>query len=197
MKIKKIRSAYGKPFSKLLKDPRALVTPKLLRRLGEIMVEEVIREAKKQYARQGGGRTPRGQPEGLPGPAPFKADHPAGRHDMHVFPEFLDSFDYKLVGKSTVAITSSWLWIDQIIEGRSPFKMDWLTRDKVPRVPIVTQSGKVLVRMTPNKGDKLWVHPGFKKHNFVNRAVKKARKRAAEEIRKEIQEYLRQADPLS
>jgi len=196
MKAKLVRRSYGKPFSKLVGNPDLIVSKELLEKLGDIMVEEVIKEAKKEYAKQGGGRTERGRPEGLPGPPPFYAKTKWGQHEIHQFPEFLKSFDKKLIGKSTVAVTSTWPWIEQLTEGRKEFKMDWLTRDRVPRVPIVERDGTVVVRMTPAPGQKLWVHPGFKKHNFVQRGIAKARKRAAAEINKEISSYLKKGDPL-
>ena len=76
--------------------------------LGKAMVESVVAEAKKDFAKQGGRRTRRGKPEGIPGPPPFPT------HTTHIEPQFFDSFDYEIVGLRTVAITSTWPWIDQI-----------------------------------------------------------------------------------
>ena len=193
-----VRRVYGTPWSKML-GPRGKVTQELLEALGKVLVEEVIKEAKKEFARQGGMRTDHGKPEGVPGPR-FKFDPPWGHipHEQRHpgVPSFYDSFDYKIIGKSTVGLTCNWPWIDEIIKGRPPFKMDWLTRQNgVERVPLVLRDGTVIVRMAPETSADAWVHPGFKKHNFINRAVKKARIRAAEEAKKVIVRNLSAGDP--
>jgi len=184
-----VKRAYGKPWSKMLKDG-SLIGREELEVLGRIMVESVVEEAKKDFAKQGGRRTAPGKPEGIPG-----TRFPT--HKTRIRPEFFDSFDYEIVGKKTVAITSTWPWIDQITEGRRPFKMTWLTRAKgVNAVPIVTHGGTVVIRMAPLTTADAWIHPGFARHTFIQRGIRKAKKKAAQEVSKMIAAKLSKGNPL-
>lgn len=194
-----VRRVYGTPWSKLL-GPDGELSRVILEKLGQVMVEEVIKEAKKEFAKQGGMRTDHGNPEGVPGPK-FKVRSPWGHVPHQVrepgVPSFYDSFGWKIIGQKTVALTCNWPWIDEIIEGRSPFKMDWLTRERgITKIPLVLRDGTVIVRMAPRSSE-AWIHPGFAKHNFINRAVKKARLRAAEIVKEEITRMLSEGDPTS
>lgn len=42
-------------------------------------------------------------------------------------------------------------------------------------VPLRDRSGDVIFRTAPLTTDSAWIHPGFAKHNFVNRAFERAR----------------------
>lgn len=186
----RVKGVYGTPWSKLIGE-QAVIGRAELEILGKVMVEAVVAEAKKDFAKQGGKRTRRGKPEGIPGPGPFPT------HTTHIEPQFFDSFDYEIVGQRTVVITSTWPWIDQITEGRRPFKMKWLTRaNGVNAVPIVTHGGTVIVRMAPLTAADAWVHPGFARHTFIQRGIRKGRKKAAKEVAKMITEKLGQGNPL-
>lgn len=155
-----IGGAYGKPLSRLVNRPIEM-TPAVLARLGQVLVDAIVVEAKKDFAKQ--GRTP-GAPEGLP--------------DSKTF---FDSFHYRVVGKSTVEVYSDWPYIQQVIEGRDPFPMTWLTRESgVTVVPILKDGGEVLFRTAPLRKGDAWVHPGFARHTFVQRGLQKGRKRMAE-----------------
>jgi hypothetical protein len=189
MKLR-VKRAYGTPWSKLVGEG-TVIGREELEILGKIMLESVVAEAKKDYARQGNKRTPRGQPEGIPGPAGFPT------HTTRITPEFFKSFDYEIVGKSTVAITSTWPWIEQITEGRRPFKMTWLTQARgVKAVPIVTHSGQIVVRMAPFSTADAWIHPGFARHTFIQRGIRKGRKKAAQVVAKMIAKKLAKGNPL-
>jgi hypothetical protein len=158
------------------------MSQQLLRELAQTLVDSVVFEAKKDLAKQGRKGTPQGQPEGLP-----------------VKGNFLDSFDYRISGKSTIEITSDWPWVQQLIEGRKPFKMWWLTHGqrRGHAVPLVQPDGTVLFRMAPLSLSDAWIHPGFARHTFVQRGVKKGRVKMAEMIAAEVFQQLSQGDPFA
>lgn len=186
----RVKSAYGSPWSKLLGEG-AVIGREELEILGKTMVKCIIAEAKKDYAKQGGRRTPRGDPEGIPGPPPFPT------HTTHIGPAFFKSFGYEIVGKRTVAVTSTWPWIDQITEGRRPYKMTWLTQaNGVKAVPIVTHTGEIIVRMAPFSTADAWIHPGFARHTFIQRGIRKAKTEAAKIVSKRIAKKLAKGNPF-
>lgn len=165
------RRIYGKPWSKISHLP---VTPEILDRIGEVLLASVIREGKKDFAKQRRMRTPRGEPMGLP-----------------VSPKFWESFGYKIIGKSTVAITTTWEWWPRY-EGRRPFKMTWVTRQMgVDVIPISQSDGTVIFRTTPLTTDKAWIHPGVARYTFLQRGVRKGRMEAAKILIEEFKELLR------
>ncbi len=175
----RIRGVYGKPWSKMVGQPIEL-SREVMGQLGAILVECVVEEAKKDLARQGRSPTPKGQPEGLP-----TSDN------------FFESFGYRISGRRTVEITSTWPWIEQIKEGRDPYKMSWLTRQRgVYRVPMVQEDGTVLVRMAPLTTGNAWIHPGFARHTFLERGVRKGRERMASIVIQEAWTQLQQGDPF-
>jgi hypothetical protein len=147
-----------------------------LKRAGEVIQESIRQEAIKDYSRT--KRTPRGEPMGLPNT-----------------PKFFNSFGVKIEGKSTIVITSSWPWIEPHVEGREPYKMTWLTRQKGLRaVPIERPDGSVVIVRTPlSKGD-AWIHPGALKFHFIERGVKKGRKKVMEML---AQEAIKQIKKVS
>lgn len=215
MKIR-VKRAYGTPWSKLIGEGAAIGREEL-EVLGKIMVESIVAEARKDFVKnQQGRRTPRGQPEGLPGPPGFPG------HTAPVSPTFFDSFDYEIVGQSTVAITSSWPWIEQLLDGRRPFKMEWLTQENLggplrpetgaerrrrrnkgqkryPRlvvIPIVSHTGQIIFRPAPFSSQDAWVHPGFARHTFIQRGIRKGRKKAAQEVAKMVAKKLAEGNPF-
>lgn len=169
----KIRGVRGNAWAKLVSGDYE-ISPQVLHRLGQRLVEEVVKEARKdlmvQRARQAGSS----QPEGLP----------SGE-------AFFRSFSYRISGQSTVEIVSSWPTIDAIIKGRDPYRMTWLTQDNgVGIVPLQDEQGNTIFRFAPKNASTAWIHPGFARHNFIRRGVEKARAFLAEEVRKEIQQDL-------
>jgi hypothetical protein len=131
------------------------------------------------FAKQGRRATPAGEPAGLPNSE-----------------SFFDSFAYKISGRSTIVITSTWPWIAQHIEGRGPTRMTWLTQEQgVYRVPIVQDDGTVVVRFAPFRTEHAWVHPGFARHTFLERGVRKGREEMAKVIIEEVKNMLAGGDP--
>ena len=154
-----------------------------LKKVGEMFLEAIILEAGRDFAKQGNSPTPRGQPEGIPKSL-----------------RFFDSFSYEIV-RNTVEIHSSWPWIDQIIQGRRPYEMDWLRRDSsargkpVPRVPMGGKSGPPLIVTTPGldregRRQPSWIHPGFKKNNFIRRGYERARRQMDTLLEKQVVKVL-------
>lgn len=174
----KIRGTYGKPWSKMIGEEIELER-KHLDLLGANLVKCIVEEAAKDLAKQGNRKTARGEPEGLP-----------------TSNSFLESFSYKIRGRSTVEIISTWPWIDQHIEGRDPYPMTWLTRERgIVKVPMLQDDGTVLVRTAPLRAKDAWIHPGFARHTFLARGVRKARQQAANVVRDQILKKLAEGTP--
>jgi len=174
----RLRGVYGKPWSRMA--GQIPVTPDLLDRLGKALVDAVVKEAKKDFAKQGSRPTRRGQPAGLP-----------------TDPSFFNSFSHRIKGKSTIEIVSSWEWdIAPYIEGRPPGKMRKMTQTRGKKyVTIPQQDGRVLVRLVPFSTAQAWIHPGFAKHTFIERGVRKGREAMAKEIKEEVMDMLEKGDP--
>jgi hypothetical protein len=70
--------------------------------------------------------------------------------------------------------------------------MEWLTRQAgVNAVPMKSSNGTVIIRATPALKDDAWIHPGFRKHNFVRRGYEKARRVFAQELEKQVGKILK------
>jgi len=172
-KAQVVRRAYGKPWSALVGEVGT--NPEFLAEVGKILLRHVIREAKKDLAQQGRRRTPRGKPEGIP------AD-----------PKFFESFSYRIASRSQVEIVSTWPWVQQIIEGRKRYRMKWLTRDRgVGIVPLEPKKGTVIFRWAPQRKEHAWIHPGFERHNFVDRGFRKAKTEISKTAMRTLKRLLR------
>jgi len=87
---------------------------------------------------------------------------------------FKNSFRCPVVGRE-IQIVSSWPTLDALIDGRKPFQMTWLTQQAgVGVVPMEGPHEEVLYRTTPRHKAEAWWHPGYRKHEFLDRAVEKA-----------------------
>lgn len=163
----KVGGAYAGPWSKVNEIP---VDMSVLRRLGQAMVNAIVHEARKEIDRSRALTT---------------MSLPNARR-------FYQSFSYRIRGKSTLEIYSTWPWIVPILEGTGgPFKMDWLTQEAgVPVVPIQGENGEVLFRTTPKRRADAWVHPGVAKHNFIQRGLDRGKEKAAEILLEHAAEYL-------
>ena len=180
----KLRGVYGKP---LLRGGETIeMTTDMLRMAGEIMLDSVKAEIKKDMAKSAGIR-------GGGHPTPYGSRNPVPIPDSR---KFLDSFSYVIKGSSTIEIMSDWptaeAHVGQIGDreleklpnnkrATQPFKMWWLTKPRLNAVPIVTPKGEVIIRATPEAGD-AWVHPGFMRYSFIERGVKRGRERFVEEV---------------
>lgn len=175
--LRPVRSVYGTPWSRMARG--VPLSRSVMNKLGRILVQEIVREGKKDFAKQGRKATPLGEPEGIP----------KSRN-------FWKSFKHEIKGSRTIQIISDWEWIEQILEGRDPYPMPWLTQERgIMRVPMKQPNGTVIVRVAPATVKDAWIHPGFAKHNFVERGVKKGREKAAEIIAAEVAKMLANGDP--
>ena len=177
----KVRTTYGKTWAKL--QPGDFLDDKFLNKIGDILVESIVYEAGKDFAKQGNAPTRPGEPEGLPRSV-----------------RFFDSFYHKIStgpsGVKRVEIWSSWPWIEQLTEGRNAYPMDWLTRQAgVSRVPMKGPGGTVLIKTTPASKEKAWIHPGFKKHNFIRRGYDRARRQMQKDLENQVIKVLKETKP--
>lgn len=175
LRIKKTR---GKTWAKLQHDD--FVDDKFLNEVGKLLVDSIIYEAAKDFAKQGHGPTPRGQPEGLPRSV-----------------KFFDSFGYTVKGDS-VEIYSTWPFIERMVATRGengkdpgPYRMTWLTQEAgVPVAKMTDEDGKVIFRTTPMFKRDAWIHPGFERYTFVRRGYERARRQMDKLIDKRVSQVL-------
>ena len=180
------KGVYGKPLSKAAGMSIPL-TRDQLDRMAKIILESIKAEIRRDIARTK-GLAGRGNPVGLPNTK-----------------RFVDSWKYSIKGDSTMEFSTTWPVKSFVVEpsekdllndkdpgATRPFAMKWLNRQQVPYVRIVQEDGNVVVRMTPDptKGQKFWVHPGFKRYTFLQRGIRKGREKAIQSLTQEIVEGL-------
>jgi len=188
----RVRGVLGGVAAKRMDVP---MTPELLARLGQCMVDSFAKEAKKDFAKRGWSG------EAQDGSAPI-----------------WDSFSYKIRGKKTVEIVSTFPYIDQLVgEDTDPYKMTWLTQEEKERkpskfpltpkekklgmkrggrvsdggrlplvVPLKDKSGTVVFRTAPLTLADAWVHPGIARFTFVQRAARQGREQCIAIIKQEV-----------
>jgi hypothetical protein len=143
-----------------------------LRKIGKIMVECVVAEARKDFAKR--GKSGLSDPKGLP-----------DSQGKHVRPSFFDSFEYRITGQKTLTIVSTWPWIEGLVEGRPAGPMLKHTQNNPSLrgrpIPFLQGNGKVLFRMAPIASGKMWIHPGIAKHTFLQRGLAKARQKLVQD----------------
>lgn len=187
----RVRAVFGGPVGKKLKIP---LSDELLNRLGRCLVDQFVREAKKDFAKRGwSGEARDGSPP------------------------IWDSFSYKIRGERTIEVLSTFPFIEEMIEADRPRgRMKWLTQEAkenepakfplTPRerelrmrqggrvsrgerlpliVPIETRGGTVIFRAAPLRTDDAWIHPGIARFTFVERAARAGKKRCIEILKEE------------
>mgnify|MGYP001599055612 FL=1 len=167
----KIKSTYGGSFAKMVAGDYKPSRTTLIK-LGTLIVDCVVAEARKDMAKEARRKT--GDPVGLPQSE-----------------RFLSSFTSKLYGQSTVEIYSTWPTIEQLTEGTDPYPMTWLTRPNgVNAVPMKDSMGRLIIRATPLSTQDAWIHPGFARHNFLQRGMTRAKKEMADIVREDLKQFL-------
>ena len=102
---KRIRGTYGKTWERLMDGME--LDRKWLDKIGKILVEEIVQQARIDSAKARG----------------LKAGNMIPRD-----PKFFQSFSHNIRGRSTIEIISTWPGITDLTEGRGPFPMEWLRR---------------------------------------------------------------------
>ena len=136
-----------------------------IKEIGCIILESVKEEIKKDMAKTSAIRNP-----GEPVPIPNSK-------------RFVESFKWKLKGKKTLEIYSNWptAAAHTVEKQKGPFNMVWLKAPSVPYARLDLKGGISIVRTTPG-GNDFWIHPGFKKYNFLERGVRKGQIKAIEKM---------------
>lgn len=151
----KVKGIYGGVFAK---KGGFKIEPNdtVLHKLGELAVKYIEQEATKVAGRS------RGIPKSS---------------------KFLKSFSYKIVGKKTIHIESSWKYVkfESYIKGRR----GWRVGKPGKRIPIKDKSsGQIVFRTVPadlKVGNcTMWCHPGLARHTFVQRGLERAKKEILE-----------------
>lgn len=183
----RVRGTLGGVAAKTLEVP---VTPDLLKRLGQCMVDSFAREAKKDFAKRG-----------------WSGKAQDGTADIG------ESFSYKIRGERTVEVVSTFPYIAELISQDSkPHKMTWLTQEAKKRhpsdfpltpreqklgmkpggkrlplvIPLKSESGTIIFRMAPLTFADAWVHPGIARFTFVQRAARQGRAGCIAIIKQEV-----------
>jgi len=166
--------ARGKPWSRL--GQGMTLDKRTLHRLGRVLVSSVRGEAAKEIARQAGLGI-HGVAQGLPRS-----------------PRFLDSFGYRIVGRDTLEITSTWPFAEEAPgrPGQSPIAR--LAQD-IGKVQTTQEDGTVIIRSAPKQRSNAWVHPGWARHRFMERGVARGREAMAEIVVREVLNQLKSGDP--
>lgn len=96
---------------------------------------------------------------------------------------FIKSFTVKATAKG-VSISSTWPTANVHTSEdnpEKPYPMTWLTQPQVPYAKIQLGTGITLVRTTPSNSN-LWVHPGFKRYDFIQRSINEGMESAMSKI---------------
>lgn len=142
---------------------------KVLRKIGKLIVSLIVVEARKELSLQ---NRKKGDPVGIP-----------------YAEAFFKSFHYRVKG-GALEISSTWEFLPQLLEGRKPFPMTWLTKEKgVSVVRLYEKTGTVIYRSTPSQQEP-WMHPGYKKHMFLQKALIAIKKPMAALMREDLAAYL-------
>ena len=157
---KRVQGTYGKSWENLLSYK---LDKKWLQKIGRVIVEEVVQQARVDAAKARGLKV---------------------GNMIPLEPEFYKSFGYRILGESTIEVTSSWPWITDLTDGRGPFPMTWLMSKvggvrKIIPLAVPGQSTPIF-RTLPLETEKAWIHPGIARHTFVQKGIKRARKRIYE-----------------
>ena len=181
----RLRGVYGKPLTRAVGKPLALSSEQL-KRAGQIILRAIRKEITIDIAKSAGLRK-KGEPARLPQTSAFSK-----------------SFGLRIRG-NVIEISSTWPTAtahttpsDKIDPDtnkpfpHAPIEMTWLMRPDVPRARIITDDGKTIIRVTPDstKGEKPWIHPGFRKYTFLERGIRKGREQVMEELIPELLEGL-------
>ena len=163
----RVRGVYGKPWTKMARK-KIEITPAVMTMLGNAVLEGVRHEIRRAVALSTGVRG-----RGKPIPIPRSS-------------EFVESFQFRVRGASTVEITSDWPFAKAWEDGKDPYEMKWLNRKDTPVVPIVTASGATILRVAPLQTEKAWIHPGFARYSFLAKGIKRGREAAAKILYDEV-----------
>ncbi len=149
----RVKGIYGGPLAKK-GGYRVKETGTVLDEIGKLAVKYIEEEATKVAGRS----------KGIPKSA-----------------KFLKSFSYKVKGKSTLKIESSWPFIK--FESYQKGKKPWRVGKPGATIPILDKaSGKMIFRTVPSDlkvgSCTVWCHPGLARHTFVQRGLDRAKKEA-------------------
>lgn len=106
--------------------------------------------------------------------------------------DLLDSFSYRVEGKSTLVLESDHPAAKYLDKGVKAHQMTYLAKSDKP-IPILTDEGEVIFRSATPKSmqEGKWQHPGIKGKNFLDRGVDKAREKVKERIAESIKDRIK------
>lgn len=151
-----------------------LVTKRLMEQAAKVLLNSIHREIDRERAMEAGkdgGKLP-------------------------ITPKFKASFRCLVVGKE-IQIVSTWPNLDALIEGRKPYQMKWLTQQAgVDVVPMEGAHDQILFRRTPLHKEDAWWHPGYRKHEFLDRAIERAWPKMEKILREGVMKELSSLPPV-
>ena len=121
-----------------------------------------------------------------------RASH-LGRH-VPRSSEFLSSFRFEVTEDLQIKVTldydPKWAWVSKYLEGREPYRMDWLTKQRMKQRKVIPirdhKSGEVVFRRVPLTTKQAWIHPAVEKYTFIDMGVKRGLMRAYPKVVKKI-----------
>ena len=104
--------------------------------------------------------------------------------------DFLSSFRFEVTEELELKVTLDydvkWAWISEYLEGRKPYPMTWLTKQHLKERKIIPikdhKTGEIKFRPVPLTTKQAWIHPGIKKHTFVDAGISKGLIKAYPEV---------------
>lgn len=99
----------------------------------------------------------------------------------------LNSFSYRIEGKSTLVIESDHPAAKYLDKGVRKHQMTYLTKANRP-IPIVMDNGDVIFRNATPKSmqEGKWVHPGIRGKNFLDKGLTRAKEVIKDRIKEDI-----------
>ena len=133
------------------------------KKMAEYVLRAIRKEIAKDVAKAAAPRNP-GEPVKLPQTK-----------------KFAESFSVRVAG-GKLEVVSTWPTAEvhtkktnDTRDRTPPYEMKWLSQPDMTALRIARSGGEVVFRTTPNpsKGGRYWIHPGFRKYNFLRRGIDK------------------------
>jgi hypothetical protein len=192
-----VRRLYGGPLARLAK---ATSSKQLLEVMAQAMIDSIVEEARKDFAQRGWSMS---DPKGGPPLDESFSFVIRGKSTIEIRSSY---WGLEELVKGDIP-SRRMTWLTQ--EGKDKFPDKYpLTpteanlgmqrsgrvsknKRKPLVVPLKADDGTVVFRMAPMKMKDAWVHPGIAKFTFMERGIRKGKKKVAEAITKYLKEQMK------
>jgi hypothetical protein len=108
--------------------------------------------------------------------------------------EFLSSFKFEVTDDLRIRVlldyNPKWAWISKYLEGREPYKMDWLTKQNLKERKVIPfrdhKTGDIVFRRVPLTTKQAWIHPAIEKYTFIEMGVRRGLMKAYPKVVRKI-----------